>query len=220
MDSPIALAQAEAQQALAQAARTLGSGALPAGKSIRFRPDGKGGELASPFPLAAGLDSAALAAAIPASGQLRKAYPSGGWIAFDLSEYWQDQVRLWTCGGAPIPIQTPPVPDFPARITHACWRLDALAGFTDPRIAARLDRGNPAVQVFRAQTLACRGRGGDRRDRRLVNESALLFHHLACWDAQAAARQLVCLAQRYLVRPGEDALTARAIQIAAKSLGI
>lgn len=221
MSGAIALARAAAEELLIQCARALGSGAGPSPEAIRFRPDGKGGELASPFPMTARLDPGALARAAGPSEWFEAVYPSGSWIALDLSDAWRELVRH--SAPTPPPRNDPvlPPPPFPARIEPPLWRLDALAGITGPETAARLDRGNPAFRLRLALGRAKRGAGGNRPDRLLVNEAALLTDLLERpGGARAPALQLLRLSEAYLARPGEDALVARTLLIASKSLGI
>ena len=209
------LIQPLVQEALEQthrAARALGCGAEPSAAHFRFRPDGRGGVLATPFPQIAGLEPGALAGAFPARlALLAPPYPSGDWLAFDPSGDWLDLVRRadWTgpvFAPAPAP---PPIPGFPARIDPLLWRLDALMGVTDPLVAARLDRGNPGWWILRAREQAKAGRGGNRPDRETLCHAALLSH---LWeDAPALFRQAGALARRYLACPGEDRLTARCL---------
>lgn len=201
----------EAQAMTLRAARRLGSEAEPQAAHFRFRPDGLGGVLATPFPNIAGLDPAALAGAVPAElDLLAPPYASGNWLAFDPSPQWLAQVRRadWenlTLSPEPAPL----IPGFPARIDPLLWRLDTLMGITDPMIAARLDRGNPAWLVLRARSLAQSGPGNHRPDRELVCLAALLSQSQG--DVSALAVQAGALARRYLARPGEDPLVAQCL---------
>lgn len=201
----------EAQALTLRAARRLGSEAEPQAAHFRFRPDGLGGVLATPFPNIAGLDSAALAGAVPAgSALLAPPYASGDWLAFDPSPQWSAQVRRADWENLTLsPEPAPPIPCFPARIDPLLWRLDTLMGITDPMIAARLDRGNPAWQVLRARALARSDQGGCRPDRELVCLAALLSQSQG--DASALAVQAGALTRRYLSQPGEDALVAQCL---------
>ena len=220
MPDPVTLARIQAQQVLIQAAQALGSAAVPILNAIRFRPDGKGGELASPFPMTAKLSPEALAAASEPGQWFEAVRPSGDWIALELSEEWRALVRQTV----PRPVKRrtviPPIPAFPARIAPKLWHLDALAGITAPETAARLDRGNPAFQAYRALESARRGKGKNRPDRLLLNEAAQLAGLVESEETCALARQLIRLSQTYLLHPGEDALVAALLSIAAESLGI
>lgn len=198
---------------ISSAAKALGVRSDCPPDLLRFRPDGKGGELATPFPKSVHLGAALLAEQLPLTPLCQRIYPSGDWLAFDLSELWRDSVR--SCR-PPVRLQradTPPVPDFPARIEPDLWRLDALAGITDPSVAARRDRGNPAWLLGRAAELAAQNRGGNAPCRRLVNEAALCLALLAADTPQKLARQLIRLSRSYLAAPAEDALIAHILQI-------
>lgn len=220
MPHPLEEAQAQAATLLTQAAHALGSSASCSLQTVRFRPDGKGGELAAPFPMIAGLDAQALAGAIPADPLFACAAPSGRWIALEVSEQWLEQVRRWTPPERTLTAAVPPVPDFPARILPALWRLDALAGITGPLIAARLDRGNPAWRVRRSLLLTGQDRAGSVPDRRLCNEAALLWALLEQNDAKKLTVQLIALADRYLAAPGEDTLVHRALRAGWTALNL
>lgn len=200
----------EAREQTYSAARALGCESEPSAAHFRFRPDGRGGVLATPFPQIAGVEPAALAGAFPARLTfLTPPRASGDWLAFDPSGDWLELVRRADWAG-PIPASpSPPIPGFPARIDPLLWRLDALMGITDPLVAARLDRGNPGWRIFRVRELARTGRGKGRPDWELVCHAALLSHLWA--DAPALLRQADALAQRYLACPGEDRLTARCL---------
>ncbi len=210
MNDPIRAALFQAQAALRLAARSLGCPAEPTLELIRFRADGKGGELASPFPMVAGLDSAALAQGVVLTDLLEAVYPSGGWIAFNLSEDWRALVRSWQPDWTPPALCPPPQADFPARIDAASWRFCALLGRAEPALAARLDLGNPYRRLLRAEGLARAGQGENGAERHLVNCAA------ACRNAAS----LLALADAYLARPAEDALVAKALAYGRKTLGI
>ena len=90
MPDPLTAAHLKAATLLTEAARSLGSSAVCPVRSVRFRPDGKGGELAAPFPMTAHLDAGALAQAVSADAFFERAAPSGAWIALELSEEWRD----------------------------------------------------------------------------------------------------------------------------------
>lgn len=201
----------EALSLTLRAARKLGCTAEPQAAHFRFRPDGLGGVLATPFPKIAGLEAAALAEAVTGTPELLASpRASGDWLAFDPSPQWLAQVRRadWdNLTFAPEP--PPPIPGFPARIDPLLWQLDFLMGITDPQIAARLDRGNPAWQLRRTLALAQSGRGGGRPDRELVCLAALLSQPQG--DASAIAGRAGALARSYLAHPGEDALTAQCL---------
>lgn len=217
MTSPLRLARASALAALTEGAQSLGSAALPVEKALRFRPDGKGGELASPFPMAAGLESAALAAATPPAQWIGGCRPSQGWIALELSEDWRTLVRDFVPEPLILTFEVPPVPGFPARIDGASWRFCALLGETEPLVCARRDRGNPAVRLSLAQTRAGQNRGQNRPDRYLVNLCAAA---LDCAAPVPLARRLLELSEGYLKAPGEDALAEKTLRWGAKCLGI
>lgn len=175
---------------------------------LRFRPDGKGGELATPLPLGLHLDAPALADALNALPLPGTAFPSGGWLALTLDARWDAAVRQFELDFPPLDCAVPPLPDFPSRIDAALWRLDALAGITDPLIAARFDRGNPAFRV--RWTVDQPPTAGESR--RLVNETALLYEQLAAGSAAAAAKQLVLLSDAYRAAPAEGILVHRALR--------
>ena len=196
MMDPITAACQAAFDSLCHAAQTLNCPTSPVLKAIRFRPDGKGGEIASPFPMAAGLDPRTVADVCGKGSWFEAVYPSGGWIAFDLSDDWRDYVRAWEGKLTVSNFDAPPIPDFPAHIEGKSWRFSALLGQCDPMTAARLDLGNPWQRLRRAIQLSSQRRGQNRPDRQLVNLAAL------CCDGDAAA--LLELADVYLSRPGED----------------
>ena len=219
MPDPLTAARLKAATLLTEVARSLGSSAVCPVRSVRFRPDGKGGELAAPFPMTAHLDAGALAQAVSADAFFERAAPSGAWIALELSEEWRDAVRHWAPPEGKLAAATPPVPAFSARIDADLWWLDALAERCDPFTAARLDRGNPAWRVRRGIELAGQNRGRNAHDRRLVNEAALLYALLAGDSAPKAAQQLIALADRYLSSPAEDALVHRALAAGWQTVG-
>ncbi len=219
MPDPLTAARLKAAALLTEAARRLGNDAVCPVRSVRFRPDGKGGELAAPFPMTAHLDAGALAQAMSADAFFERAAPSGTWIALELGEEWRDAVRCWTAPEEKLTADTPPIPAFPAKIDAALWRLDALAGRCDPLTAARLDRGNPAWRVQRCTELAGQNRGRNAPDRRLVNEAALLYALLTEDSAPKAAQQLITLADRYLASPAEDALVRRVLAAGWQAVG-
>ena len=219
MSHPVELAQAKAAEVLTYAARALGVDTPCSPKTVRFRPDGKGGELAAPFPMMVGVDASALAETAPVEPLFTRIFPSGQWIALDLSEQWREQVRRWTPPVRTLTAVTPPMPEFPARIDPTHWRLDALAGITDPLTAARLDRGNPAWLVKRCIARAEKY-SADAPDRRLVCESALLWAALEEGNTKKTAAQLIALAARYHVAPSEDALVHKALCAGWSALGL
>ena len=219
MPDPLTAAHLKAATLLTEAARSLGSSAVCPVRSVRFRPDGKGGELAAPFHMTAHLDAGALAQAVSADAFFERTAPSEAWIALELSEEWRDAVRHWAPPEGKLAAATPPVPAFSARIDADLWRLDALAERCDPFTAARLDRGNPAWRVRRGIELAGQNRGRNAHDRRLLNEAALLYALLAGDSAPKAAQQLIALADRYLSSPAEDALVHRALAAGWQAVG-
>lgn len=210
MTTPIDHARLQAHLALRRAGLALDCPKAPELKAIRFRPDGKGGELASPFPMAAGLDAEAVAEQCLSPGWFERIYPSGGWIAFDLSDQWRDYVRAWRPDWSPLELTVPPVPAFPGRIDPAAWRFCALVGQGDPAVAARLDLGSPYRRLERAERLAGQSAGGQRQDRLLLNLCA------QCTGPE----QLYALVQAYLAHPGEDDTVARLLRQGRKLLSI
>ena len=76
MPDPLTAAHLKAAALLTEAARSLGSSAVCPVRSVRFRPDGKGGELAAPFPMTAHLDAGALAQAVSADAFFERIAPS------------------------------------------------------------------------------------------------------------------------------------------------
>ena len=212
---PVAQVRAELAALLGQAARALGCPAVPA--PVSFSADGRGGDLASPYPQILGVCPAELASALPAHPDVARCYPGGTWLRFDLSPDWWRRARSWRPDAAALDLPPlPPVPDFPARIPPASWRLNALLGAPRPETAARLDRGNPAQLVRLARCLAARG-GEPRADRALAGQ-ALLLPDLR--EPRALARELVKLAQAYLRQPGENVLVCRALDWGAAALGV
>jgi hypothetical protein len=219
MTGPIARVQVDAAQALTDAAARLGVvGVAAQPNAIRFRPDGKGGELASPYPRICGLTSAALAHQLTCDSWWAHVYPSGDWIGFDLSPRWDALVRGWSESTPALSYAIPPLPAFPAKIRREDWALCALLGKADPCIAARLDRGNPAQNIRRAQLLAGQNRGGNAPDRALVNQAALVYQALYSGNPGNVARAMLALAQRYLAQSGEDALVGRSLAAGAGAL--
>ena len=210
MTSPIYEARIQAQLSLRQAGLALDCDTEPRLEAIRFRADGKGGELASPFPMAAGLDPQAVADTCLDMGWFESIRPSGGWIAFDLSEQWRNYVRAWQPKSVPLELTAPPIPDYPARIDGASWRFCALLGQPEAELAARLDLGNPYRQVLRAEKLSGQCAGKERGDRYLINLCA------QCEDAKS----LLLLAQAYLSHPGEDDTVKKMLGHGRKILGI
>ena len=183
---------------------------------LRFRPDGKGGELATPLPLGLHLDAQRLADALNALPLPCTAAPSGGWLALTLNDDWDEAVRCFDPTFPPLDAAVPPMPDFPARIDPALWRLSALAGITDPWVAARFDRGSPAFRV----TWTAAQPPVEGNSRRLVNECALLYEQLANGDANAAAKQLIALTDACRAAPAEGALVRRALNAGLACLQI
>ena len=110
MPDPLTAAHLKAATLLTEAARSLGSSAVCPVRSVRFRPDGKGGELAAPFPMTAHLDAGALAQAVSADAFFERTAPSEAWIALELSEEWRDAVRHWAPPEGKLAAATPPVP--------------------------------------------------------------------------------------------------------------
>ncbi len=183
---------------------------------LRFRPDGKGGELASPVPMALHLDAQLLADALNQSQLPIRVVPSGGWLAIHLTREWEETVRHFQPAVSSLDYNVPPPPAFSARIDPMLWRLDALIGITDPSIAARLDRGNPAFRAYWAG-LQCPREGTSLR---LINECALLYATISSADAPQTGQQMVALADAYLAAPAEGALVQRALQAGWHALEI
>lgn len=215
---PIAAAQAAARELLTQALLALD----PAGRwatpdRISFSRDGTGGDLASPYPKMVGLDPALLAQRVAPHPFFARCYASGDWIAFDLSEEWWQQARTWPPDLTPLPLPPlPPVPDFPARITPEAWQLNGLLGVPSPEVAARLDRGNPAV-LLQLVLRRCGQSPEGRRDRTLAG---LALTALETREAKQLAAALLELSRRYLRTPGEEALVAKALEWGLTVLGI
>lgn len=210
MTSPIDEARIQAHLVLRRAGLALDCPTEPKLEAIRFRPDGKGGEVASPFPMAAGLESQAVAEQCLDPGWFESIRPSGGWIAFDLSEQWRDYIRLWRPQSIPQDLCVPDRPDFPAHINAASWRFCALLGQARPQLAARLDLSNPYRRVARALKLAGQGAGNRRRDRYLINLCAQVD----------SAKTLLTLADAYLAHPGEDDTVQKMLRHGKNILGI
>lgn len=191
---------------LVQAAQTLHA---PAAQDapLRCRADGKGGVLATPYPMRAGLAPEAVASACPGDPWLAEIAPSGQWLAFTPSEAWYEEIRRYQSPRLPaLPAaQFPPLPaDYPARITDPAWQLCCLLGRPEPDLAARLDLENPRLFLARVRNEALVRRGANRADPRLLRECALLQEHLARQEAAAAARQALAVAQRYAAEAAED----------------
>lgn len=206
---PIAAAREAARALLAQALLELDpAGSPPPQIRVNFSPEGKGGDLASPYAQMAKLDPARLAGQVRPHRYFTRCYPNWGWIAFDLSETWWQEARAWQPDLTPLTLPPlPPVPDFPARITPESWRVNALLGRPRPELAARLDRGNPAV-LLELVRHRCRQTGPERPDRVLAGLA------LTALEAQAPKPLLLTLtdlARRYLRAPGEEALVAKAL---------
>ncbi|MBR1781780.1 MAG: hypothetical protein IJ751_10315 [Oscillospiraceae bacterium] len=217
MPDPLSQVRRAAANALTQAARGTGREVIVPPEQLRLRPDGKGGELASPLPQQLGLESGALIAHLPPHPLWEAAFPSGGWIGFTLSSQWQALVRAYAPPAAPLALCPPPMPAFPSRILPAHWAYCALLGMAQPQTAARLDRGNPAVLLEQARRLAQRNRGENRPDRVLLCQCALVQSPLS---PEALAREADRLARSYLTKPGEDALTAETLAYVQARLGL
>ena len=215
---PIAAAQEAARALLAQAGLELDpEGCRPAPDRINFSRDGEGGDLSSPYPQIAKLDPDLLARRVAPHPYFTRCYAHRGWIAFDLSEAWWHQARAWQPDFCPLLLPPlPPVPDFPARITPDSWRVNALLGRPRPEIAARLDRGNPAVLMTLARQ-RCRRSDSERPDRTLAG---LALTALEAKTPQKLAVVLLELSRRYLRSPGEEALVAKALDRGLTVLGI
>lgn len=218
LSGPIAAAQAAARDLLTQALAELEpTDGWPAPDRIQFSRDGTGGDLASPYPKMVGLDPALLARQVSPHPFFARCYASGDWIAFDLSELWWQQARAWQPHLSRLPLPPlPPMPRFPARITPEAWRLNGLLGAPSPEVAARLDRGNPAVllQLVRRR---CGQSPEGRRDRTLAG---LALMALETREAKKLASALLELSRRYLRAPGEEPLVAKALESGLTVLGI
>lgn len=217
---PLDLARAEALRVLHSAAEALELQSLPRAEQFRFRPDGKGGELATPYPRIARVDPSALAAACPPSPLLEQVRPSGGWLAIDLSDAWRDTVRSYDLSLTPAEVSTPPAPDFPARILPASWRFQALLPQPQAALAARLDGGNPYTKLLRAQQLA-QADFREQPSRLVLNHCALLAHLLTLGDdPKAVAQQALTLAEQFLLTRCEGAATSHFLELSRILLGI
>ena len=183
---------------------------------LRFRSDGKGGELATPLPMAMQLDAQLLADDLNQSHLPLSAEPSGGWLAMYLTDEWEEMVRQFQPAFSPIHYTVAPPPPFPARIDPVLWRLNALVGITDPSIAARLDRGNPAFRVYLAGLRDC----GEAANRFLVNECALLYSAISSADARQTALEMIAVADAYVALSAEGALVHRALHAGWRTLEI
>lgn len=215
---PIAAAQEAARALLTQAlGNPAPEGGLPAPDRINFSRDGFGGDLSSPYPQIARLDPARLAGQVQPHRYFTRCYAHRGWIAFDLSEAWWHQARAWQPDKSLLPLPPlPPIPDFPARITPDAWRINALLGRPQPEIAARLDRGNPAVLMALARQ-RCRRSGAESPHRTLAGLALLAL------EAQGAKKLVLTLSELsrlYLRTPGETALVAKALDRGLAVLGI
>lgn len=215
---PIAAAQEAARALMAQALLELDPESIrPMPDRINFSRDGVGGDLSSPYPQIARLDPARLAGQVQPHRYFTRCYAHQGWIAFDLSEAWWRQARAWQPDFRPLPLPPlPPVPDFPARITPDYWRVNALLGRPQPEIAARLDRGNPAVLMALARQ-RCRRSGAESPHRTLAGLALLAL------EAQGAKKLVLTLSELsrlYLRTPGETALVAKALDRGLAVLGI
>lgn len=214
---PIAAAQAAARDLLTRAMLELDPQRRPPDQiHVIFSQDGQGGDLATPLGEIVQMDPARLAGQVQPHRYFTRCYPNWGWIAFDLSETWWQEARAWQPDLTPLPLPPlPPVPDFPARISPESWRISALLGRPRPEVAARLDRGNPAV-LLELVRRRCRRPGPERPDRALAGLALLAL------EAQSPRRLLLLLtdlARRYLRSPGEEALVAKALDRGLAVLG-
>lgn len=216
MPDPLAALREAIYAELERVAAPLGGAESVRRFPLRFRPDGRGGELATPLPMGLHLDAQALADGLNVASLPVSVAPSSGWLAITMTAEWDGLVRAYMPEETALNCSVPPMPAFDARIDPRFWRLDALAGVCDPFTAARIDRGNPAFRVHwaRMQPPA----GGESR--RLVNEAALLYAYLAEEDGQSAAKQLIALTDAYLAAPAEGALVQRALKIGMAALEI
>lgn len=216
MPDPLAALREAIYAELERVAAPLGGAESVRRFPLRFRPDGRGGELATPLPMGLHLDAQALADGLNAASLPVSAAPSSGWLAITMAAEWDEMVRTYMPEETALNCSAPPMPAFDARIDPRFWRLDALAGVCEPFVAARIDRGNPAFRVHWAQLQP--PAGGE--DRRVVNEAALLYAYLAEEDGQSAAKQLIALTDAYLAAPAEGALVQRALKIGTAALEI
>ena len=211
MNAPLTRLRQICLRQLAQAALTLRTD-TPQDAPLRYRPDGKGGVLASPYPMQVGLPPEAIAAACPGDPWLTEIAPSGQWLAFTPSDAWYEEVRRYQ----PPQLETPPGTKFPAppadcpaRLELRSWCLCCLLGKPDPLLAARLDLENPRLFLDRVRNQALTRRGSNRTDFHLLRECVLLEEHLKQQDAAAAARQALAVARRYAAAPAEDATVGK-----------
>lgn len=215
---PIAAAREAARDLLTRAILELDPQRRPPDQiQVNFSPEGKGGDLASPYSQIAKLDPARLSGQVQPHRYFTRCYPNWGWIAFDLSETWWQEARARQPDLNPLTLPLlPPVPDFPARITPESWRISALLGHPRPETAARLDRGNPAV-LLELVRHRCRRSGPERPDRVLAG---LALMALEAQSPKPLLLTLTDLARRYLRTPGEEVLVARALDRGLAVLGI
>ncbi len=204
MASPIASAKVFLAQRMTQAAICSGSNAVPSVQAIRFRADGKGGEFASPFALAAQLDVAQLVSQMSTGDIIEAIFQSDDWLAFQMSDEWRDCVRRYQPEAGSILVSVPEQPAFCAKIDPICWRFNVLLRQPEAMLAARLDAGNPARLVKRALFLASRETGSNRSDRRLINELALLIDAFEGTRGDCLAAQMLRVAQIYCASAAED----------------
>lgn len=183
---------------------------------LRFRSDGKGGELATPLPMAMQLEAQLLADDLNQSPLPLSAEPSGGWLAMYLTSEWEEMVRQFQPAFSPLHCTVAPPPPFPARIDPVLWQLDALIGVTDPSIAARLDRGNPAFRLYLVH-LQSPMTGINRI---LVNECALLYSAISSAVAEQIAQQMLVVADTYIASPAEGILVHNALDAGWRALEI
>ncbi len=214
---PLAALREAVYAELERVVAALGGGAEGVRRfPLRFRPDGRGGELATPLPMGLRLDGQALADGLNAASLPVSAAPSGGWLAIAMTAEWDKLIRAYVPEKPALNSSVPPMPAFDACIDPQFWRLDALAGVCDPFVAARIDRGNPAFRVYWAQLQP----PASGESRRLVNEVALLYACLAEGNGQRTAKQMVALADAYLAAPAEGTLVQRALKIGTAALEI
>ena len=223
MEDLLLRAREAAAALLTESARVLSGPDAPAADPdrVRFRPDGKGGVFASPYPMQLGLSPAALAGCAHGAPWFARVYPSGDWIALDPAPAWYDAVRRGEAAPVPLSLpEVPPPPEAPWRIAPEDWRFLFRMGAPDAARAGALGQNNPGFATRYALSRA-KHAAGERADEALLREGALCLHLLcAGGDAGALCRGLFALARRYLRAPGEHDFVARVLAAGLSSLKI
>ena len=223
MEDLLLCARNAAAKLLTERARALSGPDAPAADPdrVRFRPDGKGGVFASPYPMRSGLSPAALAECAVGAPWFSRVYPSGDWIALDPAPAWYDAVRRGDIAPVPLALpEVPPPPEAPWRIAVEDWRFLFRMGAPDAARAGALGQNNPGFAV-RYALLRAKRAAGERADEALLREGALCLHLLCSkGDVSALCRGLSALAQRYLRAPGEYDFVARVLDAGLSSLKI